>query len=76
MAPSRTRLHRLRTTAAHLCSQAATATTRSSGGPKIYISVDIEGIGNVVNDEQMGPGGMEYEQARRWMTDEAVGAAR
>lgn len=43
---------------------------------KIYISVDIEGVGNVVNDAHLAPGGLEYEQARQWMTDEAAVAAQ
>jgi D-amino peptidase len=48
---------------------------QQNAGPKIYISVDIEGVGGVVNEQQLGPDGFEYEQARRWMTSEAVAAA-
>ena len=45
---------------------------------KVYISVDMEGIGGVVSGDQTGPPGFEYEQARKWMTGEAnaaIGAA-
>ncbi len=41
---------------------------------KVYISVDMEGIGGVVTREQTGPEGFEYEQARKWMTAEANAA--
>ena len=37
---------------------------------KIYISVDMEGIGGVVRPEQVQPGTPQYEQACRWLTDE------
>ena len=45
---------------------------------KVYISVDMEGIGDVVTRDQTGPQGFEYAQARKWMTAEtnaAIGAA-
>jgi D-amino peptidase len=41
---------------------------------KVFISVDMEGIGGVVSGDQTGPGGFEYEQARKWMTAEANAA--
>lgn len=41
---------------------------------KVYISVDMEGIGGVVTSDQTGPQGFEYEQARKWMTGEANAA--
>ena len=41
---------------------------------KVYISVDMEGIGGVVTGDQLGPAGFEYANARRWMTDEAIAA--
>jgi D-amino peptidase len=41
---------------------------------KVYISVDMEGIGGVVSGDQTAPGGFEYEQARKWMTAEANAA--
>lgn len=43
---------------------------------KVFISVDMEGITGVVSDQQLGPGGFEYEQARRWMTADALAAVR
>lgn len=66
---------------AHLPSTSSTSLAHAASseqqkvGPKIYISVDIEGVGGVVNEQQLGPAGFEYEQARRWMTAEAVAAA-
>ena len=41
---------------------------------KVYISVDMEGIGGVVTNEQLGPAGFEYARARQFMTDEALAA--
>lgn len=41
---------------------------------KVYISVDMEGIGGVVTSDQTGPQGFEYQQARQWMTGEANAA--
>ena len=41
---------------------------------KVYISVDMEGVGGVVSSEQLGPTGFEYARARQWMTDEALAA--
>lgn len=37
---------------------------------KVYISIDMEGIGGVVTSEQLGPTGFEYQRARQFMTDE------
>lgn len=48
-------------------------------GLKIYISADMEGIVGAVTDEQLGPGGFEYERFRQFMTNEvnaAIDAAR
>ena len=48
-------------------------------GLKIYISADMEGVGGVVTDQQLGPTGFEYAKAREFMTDEvlaAISAAR
>jgi D-amino peptidase len=45
-------------------------------GPKIYISVDMEGIAGVVTSDQLAPGGFEYERFRRFMTDETLAAVR
>lgn len=41
---------------------------------KVYISVDMEGITGVVSNEQLGPGGFEYQRAREFMTGEALAA--
>ena len=41
---------------------------------KVYISVDMEGVGGVVTNEQLGPTGFEYGRARQFMTDEALAA--
>ncbi len=41
---------------------------------KVHISVDMEGIGDVVTRDQTGPQGFEYAQARKWMTAEANAA--
>lgn len=46
---------------------------------KVYISVDMEGIGGVVTSEQLGPSGFEYGRAREFMTAEvnaAIAGAR
>ena len=46
----------------------------AKAGPKVYISVDLEGIGGVVTGDQLGPPGFEYERFRGFMTDEALAA--
>lgn len=38
--------------------------------PKIYITVDMEGIGPAVSQVQTRPGDSEYEKARKWLTSE------
>lgn len=38
--------------------------------PKIYITVDMEGIGPAVSQTQTRPGDSEYEKARKWLTSE------
>lgn len=48
-------------------------------GLRIYISADMEGVVGVVTDEQLGPGGFEYERFREFMTAEvnaAIDAAK
>lgn len=42
--------------------------------PKIYISVDMEGIGAIVSSSQLGPGQFEYEKGRKLMTAEVNAA--
>jgi len=41
---------------------------------KIYISVDMEGIGAIVSSAQLGPGNFEYAKGRKLMTDEVNAA--
>ena len=41
---------------------------------KVYISADMEGIGGVVSDQQLGPTGFEYGRAREFMTAEVLAA--
>jgi D-amino peptidase len=41
---------------------------------KVFISVDMEGIGGVVTSEQLGPTGFEYAKFREFMTAETVAA--
>ncbi len=41
---------------------------------KVFISVDMEGIGGVVTAEQLGPTGFEYTRFREFMTAEALAA--
>jgi D-amino peptidase len=41
---------------------------------KVFISVDMEGIGGVVTDQQLGPAGFEYNRFREFMTAEALAA--
>lgn len=55
------------------------AGAQEQDGLKIYISADMEGTVGAVTDEQLGPGGFEYERFRQFMTDEvnaAIDAAR
>ncbi len=40
-------------------------------GPKVFISVDMEGIWGVVHGDQVSTGSAEYAAARRWMADDA-----
>lgn len=39
-------------------------------GPKVYISVDMEGIWGVVHGEQVSSSSAEYGAARRWMAED------
>ncbi len=44
---------------------------------RVYVSSDIEGVAGVVNAEHQNPGaGIEYQRARRLMTEEVNAAAR
>lgn len=54
---------------------AAVASTAAAQRPlKVYISADMEGITGVASDQQLGPAGFEYAQARQWMTAEVIAA--
>ena len=41
---------------------------------KVFISVDMEGIAGIVHGDQVTMGGNDYQQARRWMTEETNAA--
>ncbi len=43
---------------------------------KVYISADMEGVVGVVTGAQLGPGGFEYAQARKYVTQEVLAAIR
>ena len=45
-----------------------------AAGPKVYISVDMEGIAGVVTGDQLGPQGFEYQRFREFMTGETLAA--
>ncbi len=45
-----------------------------AAGPKVYISVDMEGIAGVVTGDQLGPQGFEYQRFREFMTAETLAA--
>jgi D-amino peptidase len=53
----------------------AVRASAQQGGPKVYISTDMEGIGGVSTwDVQASPRGREYEKFRRLMTEEVNAA--
>jgi D-amino peptidase len=41
---------------------------------KVFLSIDMEGIGGVVTSEQLNPAGFEYTKFREYMTAEALAA--
>ena len=41
------------------------------GASSVWISIDMEGIGGVATYSHVMMQGVEYERARKWMTDEA-----
>jgi D-amino peptidase len=49
---------------------APTAVQAQDAGPRIFISVDMEGIGGVGSPAMTSTGGKDYATARRLMTDE------
>jgi D-amino peptidase len=52
------------------CSVVLAGQTLPKSGPKVFISVDMEGIWGVVHGEQVSPGSAEYGSARRWMAED------
>jgi D-amino peptidase len=48
----------------------AVGQTAQKKGPKVFISVDMEGIWGVVHGEQTSAGSPEYGAARRWMAED------
>jgi D-amino peptidase len=53
-----------------LLAAAAVGQTAQKKGPKIFISVDMEGIWGVVHGEQTSSGSPDYAAARRWMAED------
>ncbi len=43
-------------------------------GLKLYISCDMEGVVATMSGDHLGPGGFEYQAARRWQTQEVLAA--
>jgi D-amino peptidase len=52
----------------------AVASIAAAAGPKVYVSVDMEGIAGVVTGDQLSPQGFEYQRFREFMTNEALAA--
>lgn len=50
------------------------AVAAQAKGPKVFISVDMEGISGVVNEDQVSATGKDYDRFRRMMTAEANAA--
>jgi D-amino peptidase len=53
-----------------------TAGAAQQSGPRLFLSVDMEGITGVVTAEQLGPSGFEYQRFREIMTREVLAAIR
>jgi D-amino peptidase len=49
---------------------AAMPAAAQTAGPKVFISVDMEGIWGVVHGNQVSPATAEYGPARKWMVDD------
>ncbi|HSK08881.1 MAG TPA: M55 family metallopeptidase [Vicinamibacterales bacterium] len=52
------------------CALAAAAPAAAQRAPKIFVSVDMEGIWGVVHGEQVNAGSPEFANARRWMAED------
>ena len=48
----------------------AAAVSAADSKPKIYVSVDMEGISGVVHGDQVSADSREYAAVRRWMADD------
>ena len=48
--------------------------TAQSEALKLYISCDMEGVVATMSGDHLGPGGFEYQAARRWQTQEVLAA--
>ncbi len=53
-----------------LCVLSAQPAGAQKAGPKVYISVDMEGIWGVVASEQVSSASPEYAAARKWMVED------
>jgi D-amino peptidase len=53
-----------------LCLLAAVPVAAQKAGPKVFVSVDMEGIWGVVHGEQTSASSSEYGAARRWMVED------
>ena len=53
-----------------VCAVLAPSALAQKPGPKVFISVDMEGIWGVVAAEQTSPASPEYAAARRWMVED------
>ncbi len=52
-----------------LCAAALMAQSAQKKGPRVFVSVDMEGIWGVVHAQQTSPG-PEYASARQWMVED------
>jgi D-amino peptidase len=53
-----------------MCAVITSLAAGQKTGPKVFISVDMEGIWGVVHGDQTSPASPEYGPARRWMVDD------
>ena len=53
-----------------LCAAASPPAWAQKTGPKVFISVDMEGIWGVVHGDQVSSASPEYTAARRWMVED------
>jgi D-amino peptidase len=57
-----------------LTAAAAEPQAPPASGRRIFISADMEGVAGVVTQEQLGPTGFDYKDAREMMTGEVLAA--